>query len=186
MEADWEFEVGGNAPVIDACWLGFVDLQHSPERAVKLPEAAQFPALAAALARLNAVASPVWTSKCDMWPLIQPDQFDIDELDAPLGHGAHAIGCYVDLLPKNGPQWSIPDLAAGVCRLWCARLRVIPLRCCRVDLIIRRAFIRSNRMDLGVTAYLTACGPTQGEAQIVLQAALEAFVDALCGQSTLQ
>jgi hypothetical protein len=41
-------------------------------------------------------------------------------------------------------------------------------------------------MDLGVTAYLTACGPTQGEAQTVLQAALEAFVDALCGQSTLQ
>jgi len=38
MEADWEFEVGPDtaglaAPVIDACWPGFVDLRHNPERA---------------------------------------------------------------------------------------------------------------------------------------------------------
>jgi hypothetical protein len=30
MEADWEFEVGGDAPVIDALWPGFVDLRLSP------------------------------------------------------------------------------------------------------------------------------------------------------------
>ena len=30
MEADWEFEVGGDAPVIDACWPGFVDLRRIP------------------------------------------------------------------------------------------------------------------------------------------------------------
>jgi hypothetical protein len=27
LEADWEFEVGGDAPVIDALWPGFVDLR---------------------------------------------------------------------------------------------------------------------------------------------------------------
>ena len=30
MEADWEFEIGGGAPVIDAPGPGFVDLQHEP------------------------------------------------------------------------------------------------------------------------------------------------------------
>jgi hypothetical protein len=69
MEADWEFEVEGEtaaaeapipeAPIIDACWPGFVDLRRNPERAWDLPEARQLPALAEALARLNAAASPV-------------------------------------------------------------------------------------------------------------------------------
>ncbi len=32
MEADWEFEVGGDAPVIEAHWPGFVDLRQNPEQ----------------------------------------------------------------------------------------------------------------------------------------------------------
>jgi hypothetical protein len=82
MEADWEFEVGGEAPVIEALWMGFVDLRQHPERARELPEAAGFPALAAALQALNAPGSPVWTSKCDTWPMVEPDQVDPGELDA--------------------------------------------------------------------------------------------------------
>ena len=35
MEADWEFEVGGDAPVIEARWPGFVDLRRNPERAME-------------------------------------------------------------------------------------------------------------------------------------------------------
>ena len=38
MEADWEMEIGGSAPVIDAFWAGFEDLRRSPERAGALPE----------------------------------------------------------------------------------------------------------------------------------------------------
>src|SRR5208337_4431139 len=98
MEADWEFEVGGNAPVIETHWPGFVDLRQNPERARQLPEAAQLPGLAEVLAKLNAVDSPVWTSKCDVWPHLEPDEFDPDELDAPPGC-SYAMGCYIDLLP---------------------------------------------------------------------------------------
>jgi len=68
MEADWEVEIGGGAPIIDACWDGLVHLQTAPERAAELPEAADLPRLAEALVRLNAPRSPVWTSKCDVWP----------------------------------------------------------------------------------------------------------------------
>ena len=38
MEADWEMEIGGSAPVIDAFWAGFEDLRRSPEMAGALPE----------------------------------------------------------------------------------------------------------------------------------------------------
>lgn len=220
LEVDWEFEVGGNAPVIDALWPGFVDLRWTPQSApdhvslvLTLPETAQLPRLAATLKKLNAEHSPVWTSKCDFWPALQADEFDPDELDAPAGSFAHAVGCYIDLLPRIDQQpqsdqqaradrqWSSPDGIASSCRDLCIRLHSIPLRCCRVDLIVRHAQIAPGNMDmgqldmgqlemgqldLGLTAYITACGPTPAEAVHTLEAALAAFADAFCPQSTLQ
>ncbi len=186
MEADWEFEVGGDAPAIEAHWPGFVDLRRSPERAGQLPEATRFPALAQALAKLNAPGSPVWSSKCDFWPQLDSDAFDPDELDAPSEGAIHAMGCYIDLMPRSDGQWSIPAMVADFCKSICGLLRAVPLRCCRLDLVIRRAFITPERMDLGITAYLTACGGSEDEAAVALQAALAVFADALCGHSTVE
>jgi hypothetical protein len=185
MEADWEFEIGGDAPVIEVQWPGFVDLRQSPERSRQLPEDAQLPTLAEVLAKLNAVSSPVWTSKCGVWPRLEPDEFDPDELDAPSGC-TYAMGCYIDLLHRNDQQWVVPDMAAAACKQLCSLLRAVPLRCCRVDLIIRRAFITTELMGLGITACLSSCGESEGEATVALQAALAAFASALCGHSTLE
>lgn len=188
MEADWEFELGPDAaglaaPVIEARWAGFVDLQHEPERAGNLLEAGQLPGLAQTLVKLNAAASPVWTSKCDVWPRLEKGEFDPDELDAQPGHFAHAMGCYIDLLPRDGRKWLQPEMAAAECKQVCAHLRAIPLRCCRADLVIRRAIVTPDPSDqeipgLGVTAYLTSCGDSEAEAQRMLQAALAALTDA--------
>jgi hypothetical protein len=179
MEADYEFEVGGDAPVIEAHWAGFVDLRRAPERAGKLPEIVQFPALAEALTKLNAADSTVWTSKCDFWPHLEPDEFDPDELDAPPGCAAHAMGCFIDLLPNSDQPWTLPAQAEKACKRICGLLNAVPLACCRVDLVIRRAFITPELMDLGVTAYLTACGESFSAAEKTLEAALAAFTDAL-------
>lgn len=186
MEADWEFEVGGDAPVIEACWPGFIDLRLSPQRARDLPEAVRFPALAAVLETLNSRTSSVWTSKCDFWPTLDADTFDPDELDAAPASCAHAVGCYIDLLPGGGQQWSHPHLAEGACRQICSILRQAPMRNCRVDLVVRRATVALDVTGLGITAYLTACGPTAGDAERVLAAALAVFGGALIGDSTLQ
>jgi hypothetical protein len=193
MEADWEFEVGGNepaaggyAPVIDAVWSGFVDLRLDPKLAWKLAEAGELPALAATLERLNSQASPVWTSKCDYWPELQPKDFDSDELDAPPSTFAHAAGCYIDLLAKGDREWSLPHLAEAVCKHFCSVLGLVSMRCCRVDFIIRSAMIAPEMIDLGVSAYITACGPTAGDAKRTLESALAIFADALCPDSTLQ
>ena len=196
MEADWEFEVGPEteslaaeglaAPVIEAHWPGFVDLRLAPARAWDLPETVHLPAVAEALAKLNSADSPVWTSKCDLWEHLQPDEFDPDELAAPPGCAAHAMGCYIDLLPKNDQQWPFPAMAATDCKRVCSLLRAIPLRCCRADLVIRRAFITPDLMELGITVYVTSCGESLAEAARTFQAALAAFTDVLCGHSTLE
>lgn len=183
MEADWEIELGGDAPVIDACWPGFVDLRQFPNRIAELPELSQLPALAATLLRLNDMrASPVWTSKCDVWPVAD---FDPLELDAPPEAARCAVACYIDLLPRSYQQWPIAKLAIAACETLCARLHSIPLSSCRVDLIIRRAFIKADLQDLGITAYLTACGLDERTVSVHLAAALAVFADSVLPTHTV-
>lgn len=176
MEADWEIEVGGSAPVIDACWAGFIDLGLEPERAATLPEASGFPELAQALVRLNAAVSPVWTSKSDVW---EEDNFDPDEMDASPEDAASALACYVDLLPRTDQEWRIAEQAVAVCKTLCGRLRQVRLLRCRADLVVRLACIASDVPGHGVTAYLSACGPTLEKARATLGAALVVFVGSI-------
>jgi hypothetical protein len=180
MEADWEIEIGADAPVIDAYWAGFVDLRVSSEPARLFPETVEVPALAEMLMRLNAPSSPVWTSKCDLW---QPETFDPDELDATPEEGSVAIACYVDLLPRTGRQWLSPMSAVGWCKSVCSRVHTSPLRCSRADLIIRRALQASDNgsdeLKVAITAYLTACGPTHVVAVANLSSALTVFADSI-------
>jgi hypothetical protein len=96
------------------------------------------------------------------------------------------MGCYIDLLPKADQQWADPDMVAAACRDACSLLRAVPLRCCRADLVIRRAFITPELASLGITAYVTACGASESEAAVALQAALAAFAGAVRGHSTLE
>ena len=180
MEADWEVEIGGDALVIDAGWPGFVDLRLAPARAAELSETHSLPVLARTLIRLNAPSSPVWTTKCDVWPLAE---FDSDELDAPQETALHAIACYIDLLPITSGQWPSAPQAVEWCKALCVRLRALPLRSCRVDLVLRAAILAPGRTGLGITAYLAACGSTPNNAADTLQAALAIFVDAVAPEA---
>ena len=183
MEADWEFDLAADSPVIDACWPGFVDLSGHPEEAVHLPEAVAFPPLANALARLNLPGSPVWTAKCDFFPSLDPSEFDIDELDAAGDEAACACAIYLDLLPRGDGQWPRPEAIASGCKILCARIRAISLRSCRADLVIRLARAGSSCDTLGMTAYLTACGNSLSAARAKLASALEALVDSILASS---
>lgn len=186
MEADWEFEIGGEAPVIEAWWPGFVDLRASPASVVSIPEAVELPVLGNLLIRLNASHSPVWTTKCGLWTSDEADQFDADEFDAPPGGTAHTHGCYVDLLPRGEGKWTSADAIAAACKSWCAGFSGLEQPSCRADLVIRRAFMPPERMHLAVTAYLTGSGFTAGDALAALESVLPRFADVLCADSTLQ
>lgn len=177
MEADWEMELGGGAPVIDACWAGYVDLRAFPERVAEIDETRLLPGLAEALVRLNAVRSPMWTAKCDVW--VVEEQVDLYELDAEPESAAHAMACYIDLLPRGDGQWSGPERAAAACRELAARLQGVPLRGCRVDLVVRQTQIAPERDGLGITAYVTACAAGKAEARERLSTTVAAVADTL-------
>ena len=177
MEADWEFEIGQDAPVIDALWAGFVDLRVHPEYAAGLSEVVHFPMLAETLIRLNSRNSPVWTSKCDFWA-VNPEEchLDADELDAPPGMLVAASACYIDLLARHTEKWLNPDFTAKDCVTLSASLRSIQLRCCRADFVIRKAVL-ADEERFGVTAYFTACGSSKEASETVLAQALHVFAD---------
>lgn len=176
MEADWEFEIVPDAPVIDAAWDGLVDLGAAPGRVREIAETVLVPGLADVLVRLNAAASPVRTSKCDVWT---PQPVDPDELDAAPAEAPCALACYIDLLSRNPFDWAGPALAEAFGRALCAALRAIPLRCCRADLVVRRALVLPGQETLGITAYLVACATDRSGAESMLAQALAAFADSI-------
>lgn len=176
MEADWEFEIGGEAPVIEPEWPGLVDLRRSPHRANELPEAVLQPGMGDVLVRLNAQSSPVWTSKCDVWLVAE---FDPDELDAPREAAQYAVAAYLDLLPAWPGQWTSPEDVRDWCTALCVYLSAVPLRGCRADLVIRQAVTQTQPSTVGITTYLTACGATRALAESQLGAALNALAGAV-------
>jgi hypothetical protein len=171
MEADWEFDVGGDSPLIEAYWLGLVDLRAHPERVSEIRECRDLPGLSDVLLKLNAAESAVWTSKTDVF---FPEAIDPYEMNASADEAGAAIACYVDLLPRAHRAWSDQRRAEEYCRRLCARLADQPLRCCRVDIAVRRAAV-AEAYELGATAYATACGSTAVEARQRLSECLLAF-----------
>jgi hypothetical protein len=168
MEADWEAEIGGGAPVIEAGGPGWIDLRKQPERVSEIAEAAGFAALGKLLTALNGPESPWWTSKCDLW------QEETGEL-----------ACYVDLLPVDGRVFGEWQQAESVCRAYVARLAGEPERRgsaedaeVSVDLVIRAA-VAGEAEGFGITAYLSAGSADPAEAAAALSAAMDAFADAL-------
>jgi hypothetical protein len=193
MEADWEIEIGPEAPVIEAMWPGFVDLRRAPERIREIEEARRFPPLAEALISLNrpesysdsgigsdaASSSRVWTAKCDLW-ILDPslDPWDPDELDAASSESVAALACYIDLLGRDAWVFAWLDELETWASAIVHRLRQTICRCCRADLVIRRAF-KGDQETLGITVYTTACGADAVAAEGALRDALMALVGAI-------
>jgi len=163
-------------------WHGRVDLRRSPEEANNLPEVALLPCLAPLLVRLNAPESAFFTVKCDVWLL---DEIDPFEFDAEPGTAAQGLACYIDLLPHIPEDWPDHETTATWCDRLCTTLRSAPaLRCCRTDMVIRRAVRDILQPAIGITAYLAACGSTETLARTNLGVALTAFVDAIVARGT--
>jgi len=200
MEADWEVEIGAGAPIVEAFWPGFVDLRSAPERIGEIEEARQFPKLEEALLQLNGAASKVrlstvgdkenelvWTSKCDTWVLNSladsnhANQMDSDEMDATPEESVVGIACYIDLFSRAENGFSQLEQAEVWVRANVRRLRQIPVRCSRVDLIVREAVI-GERDGFAVTAYVTACGADESAARAAFGNALAALVDGINGR----
>jgi hypothetical protein len=182
MEADFEVQVGGGAPVIEALWPGFVDLCHSPKRVYEISEAAVFPALAQALLALNGVDAPLWTAKCDLW---DPHAAEVEAIEPGQSFSLQdhhtALACYIDLLPRASLVFANWKDAENLCRWWVARLDEEeprgPTHNATLDLVVRQAFA-GDAEGFGITAYLGVVADYRVGVEDALAAALQQFVAA--------
>lgn len=183
MEADWEVEIGGGAPVIDAHWPGFIDLRAFPDRIWEITEARESQPLANLLLRLNSNRSPLWTSKCDMW--------------RPAEGG---LACYIDLLPRDGSVFAEWKQAEAFCRDLIVRLRTAALPASSAvplgqlhfvndhteglegsaTLVIREALLEDSQ-GFGITAYFSTDKTDLADAEKALVGVMEAFADSVDG-----
>lgn len=171
MLVDWEIELGGSAPLIDAAWPGFIDLRKNLARAADLDECREWPELLQPLIALNSATSALSTSKCDAWTIHNFAAEDRDEYDAHI-EDTHAVACYIDLL-----AWPDHDSASELCRALKNELTRIDLPSSRIDLIVRRALLLGELEAFGITAYTAGCGPTESLARAHLADALTALVN---------
>lgn len=112
MLAVWSAECSSEDPVLVVPWkdpdgkAAFVDLRANPYDFDAIAEAELYPPLMRALRALNATRSPVFTAKCDAWPLAPDElvhlQLNLDTTaadepaDLPFGFAS-----YIDLVASE-------------------------------------------------------------------------------------
>src|SRR5277367_3495167 len=103
MLSDWSIECGTDDPVLVVPWpeqsgiYAFIDLRDDPD--AEVPEAEEHPPLAQALRSLNAARSPVFTVKCDAWPMTEGEMAPLQmELDLAEEEGTAGFASYIDLI----------------------------------------------------------------------------------------
>jgi hypothetical protein len=114
MLAEWSVEASADDPVLVIPWSDptdptgnrrFIDLRENPYDLDHLPEAELHPPLMHALRALNALRSPVFTAKCDAWPLSPTEdsnelkhlRLNLDLFDEG-NDASHGFVSYIDIL----------------------------------------------------------------------------------------
>jgi hypothetical protein len=115
MLAEWSVESAADDPVLVIPWSDpadptgnrrFIDLRENPYDLDHLPEAELYPPLMHALRALNAPRSPVFTAKCDAWPLtpaadadeLEHLRLNLDIFDDSARDAAFGFVSYIDIL----------------------------------------------------------------------------------------
>ena len=192
MLAEWSAECAAEDPVLVVPWsdpdgpANFIDLREHPYDLDQLPEAEQNPPLMQALRSLNAVRSPVFTAKCDAWPLA-PEELEAlrinldptlysDSADTPAGFAS-----YIDLLCRDRALFlSFPQQEQILARLT-RRAATLDHPQAVLDCVLRPALIDLTGPQEGfaISLYIKAIGPDPHTAWELWAAALEAVVTLL-------
>jgi hypothetical protein len=115
MHAAWSVECAAEDPVLVVPWndpadpasaTQFVDLRADPYDLHRIPEAEAHQPMMQALRALNAPRSPVFTAKCDAWPMsaeeVEQLHLDLDEVaDDPAARMAFGFASYIDLVWRD-------------------------------------------------------------------------------------
>jgi hypothetical protein len=193
MLTEWSAECAADDPVLVVPWADpsdpnrrFIDLREDPYELDHLEEAAQYPALMHALRALNATRSPVFTAKCDAWPI---DPGEDQEDQAELAH----LRLNLDLIPEESPSgfasyidllWRERSIFASVHRHEQILDRLTRLAApldhphAMIDCVIRPALVdlAGPQEGFAVSLYIKALGHDQSASEQNWATALEAAV----------
>lgn len=185
MHADYSVELGREDPALELPWQSedgdsrYCDLKRHPELIAEIAEADAFPELKAFLLRINALAFPLATAKCDAW-----SSRDI-ALEEEIFGGGHKLGSYVDLVfVAEAFRLSLQDHEA-LAKSLCALLQRAPEMAASVELVIRRCYYhREGNADdsadgYAITAYVSGFGDDEGQARQRWSIALTLMQNAL-------
>ncbi|HET9742991.1 MAG TPA: hypothetical protein VFQ00_09580 [Terriglobales bacterium] len=184
MLAEWNVEIGGDAPVLEIPWesadgrIQYFDLKRQPELLLRLPEAGASNELREFLQRLNSPESPWETAKCDLW-----SSQEIEEEEQIFG-SPWKFGSYLDLIFADRKK--MRDFSAH--ERWVQSLarclRSSPDITAAAELNVRRCFDRREETDVAgfyVTFVLRGYGRDESEARKhwgeALNFALQAIID---------
>ena len=181
METDWSVAAGAEDPVIETGWsdaasgLAWVDLRVDGEtqrsRIAALPEAARSPAMAEALALLNAPRGLLMTTKCDRWRLSDEERAELaDALDAPIA--ASGYGSYIDVLMAHAVPMADFLLHEEWARTTSRRCAALAVEDARLELVVRPAH-RGEHWGYGLTVYCYAGGADEVHAEAAWARAVE-------------
>jgi hypothetical protein len=194
MLSEWSAECSADDPVLVVPWSDpsdltgnrrFIDLRENPYDLDHLVEAEQYPPLMHALRALNATRSPVFTAKCDAWPL------DADELenlrhtlDVLTDEAPAGFGSYIDVLWRERSIFASFHQQEQTLHRLTRHASLLDHPFAMLDCVIRLALVDLTGPQEGfvVSLYIKALGHDAQSAEENWAAALDAVVALLRGK----
>ncbi len=185
MLAEWSVECALEDPVLVVPWknpdgsAAFIDLRSNPYDFDNIPEAEQYPPLMQALRALNATRSPVFTAKCDAWPLDGEEQGELQQsLDIPPAEAPAGFASYVDMVCRERSLFASFPRHERLLRRLTRRAATLDRPMAALDCVLRPAVIDLDgpREGFAVSLYVKALGADRQAAFEEWGAALEAIV----------
>jgi len=191
MLSEWSVECAADDPVLVVPWSDpddpsgnrrFIDLRENPYDLDHLPEVEQHPPLMHALRALNAARSPVFTAKCDAWPL---DAEQLERLRLELDIGAHdapaGFGGYIDIVWRERSIFASFHQQEQMMHRLSRHAASLDQPHAMLDCIIRPALIDLTGPQEGfaVSLYIKATGHHSRAAEEAWAAALDDVVNLL-------
>jgi hypothetical protein len=174
MLAEWSAECALQNPVLVVPWndpdggAQFIDLRADPYDVYLIPEAERYPPLLQALRALNASRSPVFTAKCDVWPL---DGEELDtmrlELDLDSQMAGAGLGSYVDLVWRDRAIFVSRHMQEQTLDRIVRRAAEIDSPLATLECVLRPAVLDWGEAQEGyaISAYIRAVGADSLHAQ---------------------
>lgn len=188
MLSEWSAECSADDPVLVVPWSDptdstgnrrFIDLRENPYDLDHLPEAERYPPLMHALRALNAARSPVFTAKCDAWPLDAKELEALrEELDVIADEAPAGFCSYIDILWRERSLFASFHLQEQMLHRLTRHAAPLHHPYAMLDCILRPAVVdlAGPQEGFAVSLYVKALGHDGRAASDNWAAALDAVV----------